>query len=203
MVVIGLTGTFKSGKSSVAKFFKEKGTIVIDADKIVHQAYRPGSVCWHKIKEHFGRKILNRDTTINRKRLADIVFLQPKELKALCKIVHPLVIKEIKNKLKAIKKKTKNATVVIEAPLLFEVGLEKMTDFTVCVWLPRRLQIKRALDKNSLTKREIELRLKHQMSAKEKKLKADFIIDNSGTFAQTRRQVINILKEVKKRSQKL
>lgn len=197
MIIIGLTGTFGCGKSTVARFFKEQGAIVIDADRIVHQKYRRGTNCWRKIKGYFGQEILNKDRTINRKRLAEVVFAQKKHLKALCEIVHPPVIKEVKSQLKAIEKRRRKALVVIDAPLLFEVGLEKITDFTICVCAPRRIQIKRILTKKVLTKEQMEARLRSQMSAKEKKLKADFIIDNSGSFAGTRRQAEKVLKKIK------
>ena len=196
MVVIGLTGTFGCGKSTVAKFFKEEGAIIIDADKIVHQKYKPGTKCWQKIKAYFGQEILNKNQTINRKCLAEIVFTQEKHLLALCKIIHPPVIKEIKNQIKAIKKRKKKTLVIIDAPLLFEVGLEKIVDFTICVCSASHIQIKRILTKRTLDKKQIEARLKRQMPAKAKKLKANFIIDNSGSFAGTRRQVKTILKKI-------
>lgn len=197
MIIIGLTGTFGCGKSTVAKFFKEKGAIIIDADKIVHQKYKPGTKCWCGIKACFGQEILNKNQTINRKRLARIVFTQKKYLLALCKIIHPPVIKEIKNQIKAVEKREKKPLVIIDAPLLFEVGMEKTVDFTICVYSTSHIQIKRVLAKMDLDKKQIEARLKSQMSAKSKKLKADFIINNSGSFTATRRQVTDILKRIK------
>ncbi len=196
MVVIGLTGTFGCGKSTVAKFFKEKGAIIIDADKIVHQKYKPGTKCWRRIKAYFGQEILNKNQTINRKRLAGIVFAQKMHLLALCKIIHPPVIKEIKNQIRTIEKTKKKTLVIIDAPLLFEAGMDATVDFTICVYSTSHIQIKRILTKRALDKKQIEARLKSQMSAESKKLKANFIIDNSGSFAGTRRQVTDILKRI-------
>lgn len=198
MIVIGLTGSLGSGKTTAARFFKKKGAIILDADKIAHQKYKIGTKYWQRIKKCFGEEILNKDQTVNRKKLAQVVFGEQERIDRLCTIIHPAVIREIRTKLKAIRKKDKGAIVIIDAPLLFETGLDKIADFTVCVWLPCHLQMERIVTNGTLTKKEALCRLKNQMAAIYKKRKSDFIIDNSGSFLETEKQVDKIVEEMKK-----
>lgn len=196
MIVIGLTGSLCSGKTTAAGFFKKRGAIILDADKIAHQQYKPGTKYWQRIKKYFGEEILNKDQTVNRKKLAQVVFGKPALIDRLCSITHPAVIREIRTRLKAIKRKNKEAIVIIDAPLLFETGLDKIADFTVCVWLPCHLQMERIVAKGVLTKKEALCRLKNQMPAIDKKRKSDFIIDNSGTFLDLQKRVNSIFEKV-------
>lgn len=198
MIVIGLTGSLCSGKTTAAGFFKRKGAIVLDADAIAHEQYKPGTKCWREIKKHFEKGVLNTDGTINRKQLREIVFAEKGRPDKLCEIVHPAVIREIKIRIREIKKKNKKAVAVVNAPLLFETGLDKITDFTVCVWLPYRLLMKRILAARSLTKKQALVILKNQMPPSEKKRKSDFIINNSGSFFKTEKQVESVFEKIKK-----
>ncbi|MFH1857272.1 MAG: dephospho-CoA kinase [Candidatus Omnitrophota bacterium] len=202
MIIIGLTGSIASGKTTAAKLFKKKGAAVIDADKIVHRLYGSCTECRNKIKKTFGEGILNKDKTINRKCLGKIVFSDIEALEKLCGIVHPLVIHEIKSNLKLIKLNKKKTMVVIDAPLLFETGLDKLTDFNVCVSVPKKIMIKRLFKKGILGEKEIMSRLKNQMPVKEKKSKSDFIINNAGSFSDLYKEIENILKKIKKRMEK-
>lgn len=197
MIIIGLTGSLGAGKTTAAGFLKENGAVVIDADEIVRQNYKAGADGWRKIIKFFGPGILDRNKNINKKKLSEIVFFDPGKLKALGSIIHPRVIKEIDRQIKSVMKKDKEAVIVIDAPLLFETGLEKKVDFTICVSLPPRLQFKRLLAKKTFDKKQIRARLENQMPLKEKEAQADFIIDNSGSFLKTRRQAADILKKIK------
>lgn len=198
MIIIGLTGSMGSGKTTAAGFLKNKCAIVLDADEIARQQYKPGTKCWREIKKYFGAGVLNEDNTINRRLLTQIVFAEKERLNKLCAIVHPAVIREIKNRLKAIKRKKRQAVVVIDAPLLFETGLNKIADFTVCVWLPRRLQMERILARGDLTMKQALARLKIQMPAAQKKIKSDFAIDNSGSFSKMQKQIDSVFEKIKK-----
>ena len=122
---IGVTGSFGTGKTTIAAMFKELGAKVIDADKIVHS-------------------LVDRNM---RKKLAKVVFKRKEYINKLCKIVHPFVI----DKIRAVCKKYKNRVVVIDAPLLIETGLHKKMDFIVVVKAKKSVQIKRVMKKTKLS----------------------------------------------------
>ena len=129
--------------------------------------------------------------------MGEIVFSQPQALKALNEIIHPAVIREIKNKIKIVKEENKTAIVILDAALLFETGLDKITDFNVCVWMSSYLQTQRLLAKTALDEKQLKVRFKSQLSVGQKKLKADFVINNSGSFLQLQKQVEDIFRKIK------
>ncbi|MEM7819873.1 MAG: dephospho-CoA kinase [Candidatus Aenigmatarchaeota archaeon] len=176
--IIGITGSFGSGKTTVANIFKDLGAYVIDADKIAKQLMKNKKIK-SKIKNEFG--------TINRKNLSDVVFSDKRKLLKLNKIVHPIVIKEIKNRIK----KSKNKIIVVDVPLLFEAKMEKFFDKIIVVNCDKKMQIKRLI-KKGFEKRDILKRIKSQLPI-EKKLKfADYVIDNNMDIISTKKQVKKI-----------
>jgi dephospho-CoA kinase len=200
MLIVGLTGGFCTGKSTVAEMFKNLGARIIDLDDLSHKAIRPKSSSYRKILRHFGRAILHPDGKIDRKKLAGIAFEDTDRLRLLCEIVHPEVIKGMKRQIRFFKKKEKGhlACVVVEAPLLFEAGLDKMMNKTVVVKIPRAVQFKRARASRGLKTREISKRIKAQMPLRTKIRLADFVIDNSGSTTHTEEQVKKIWREILK-----
>ncbi|MCK9594458.1 MAG: dephospho-CoA kinase [Candidatus Omnitrophica bacterium] len=185
-IVLGLTGGFGTGKSTVAGILAGYGAGVIDADKINHSLIAPGTLVYKKILKAFGRDILkNNNGAIDRGKLGGIVFSDPKALKRLCGITHPAVIREVKRRVKS----AKNDVVVVDAPLLIEAGLDKLVDKIIVVALSRGRQLKRLAQKTSLSRPEILKRIGAQLSLKSKVRLADFVIDNSGTIEKTRKQV--------------
>lgn len=183
-IILGLTGTFGSGKTTVAGILRSCGAEILDADKIAHHCIRPASSAYRRIVDIFGQDIVGKDKKINRKKLAAIVFADKKLLAKLNKIIHPQVIAAIKEGIRRSKKKV----MVIDAPLLIEAGLDKIVDKLIVVKIKRRQQLKRIQKKMSLTKNEILKRIKAQIPLQCKVRLADFIIDNSGRRKQTRRQ---------------
>lgn len=181
--ILGLTGSFGSGKSTVARMLKGRGVEIIDADKLAHACLRPQSPYFKKIKNAFG-------TTV-RSRLAAAVFNDKKLLKKLNSIIHPQVIRQIKERVD----KTKARIIIIDAPLLIEAGLNKMADKIVVVTITGKEQVKR-LKKAGFKKSEISKRLKSQFPLSVKLRMADFIIDNSGTLKETRKQVSEIAQQM-------
>ncbi len=170
-MIIGLTGSFSTGKTSVAGMFRKLGAKIIDADKIVH-------------------KFIDART---RRKLAKIVFKRKVYLELLCKIIHPLVIKEIKRDLRKIKSKK---IVVVDAPLLIETGLHRIVDKLIVVKVNQHIQIQRAIRHTGLKKNDILRRIGFQMPLRKKIKLADWVVDNNGTISQTREQVIRIWKEI-------
>ncbi len=187
-LVLGLTGTIGSGKSTVAGMFKTKDSLLIDADKLAHDSFRIGSPVYRKVVAYFGEGILKSDKRINRAKLAAIAFVNKEALIKLNKIVHKSVIAEIKRLVKDSDKKL----VILDAALLIEAGLRKMVDKLVVVKAGRQQQILRSQRRLGLSKDEVSQRMKYQISQSAKLRLADFIIDNSGLISKTRKQVSEI-----------
>lgn len=187
-IVIGLTGGFGCGKTTVAGIFRSCGAKIVDADKIAHEVIRPASAIYTKIIRAFGTGILKKNKAIDRERLAGDVFGHKDALKKLNNIVHPEVIRIIKKEIKASAAKL----VVLDAPLLIEAGLLGLTDKLVVVSLSRRKQTERIINRTSLARADISKRIKAQIPLAYKIRMADFIIDNNGTIGQTRKQVAKI-----------
>ncbi len=189
MVVIGITGGFATGKTTVANFFSRLGARVIDADRIAHDIIRRNSPAFKEIILAFGRDILSRNKSIVRKRLAAKVFGNKKALRKLCRITHPLIIDIIKKKLRAIEKTNPQSIVVIDAPLLVETGLNKIVNWLLVVDTTPARTIQRCMAKRGFSECEIKRRNKAQLSIESKKKIADCLIDNNGTPFKTKKLV--------------
>lgn len=185
-MIIGVTGSLASGKSTVTRMLVRPGAKIIDADQIAHAVISPKSPVYKKIIKAFGRDILEGDKrNINRRKLADLVFSDKRLLLKLNCLVHPEIIRVIKREIKDSKAKT----LILDAPLLIEAGLHKIVDKLVVVKIDRKKQLARARNKSALTNAQILRRIKSQMPLRDKVRLADFVIDNSGTIEKTREQV--------------
>ncbi|RUM59969.1 MAG: dephospho-CoA kinase, partial [Persephonella sp.] len=120
MLKVGLTGSIGTGKSTVLKLFNQLGAYTVDVDKIVHQLYKRKDI-QEKVKKEFG-DVFNEDGSLNRKKVAKIIFNNPEKKKVLENIIHPEVRKEVKRFIQNIEKKNKKAIVIVEVPLLIETG---------------------------------------------------------------------------------
>ncbi|OGW71441.1 MAG: dephospho-CoA kinase [Omnitrophica bacterium GWA2_41_15] len=190
MMIIGITGSFGSGKTTVAKMFAKLGAYAIDADKVYHSLIRPEKNCYKKIVKYFGKDILAKSGQIDRKKLGNIVFKDKSKLKILNSITHDEVIKGIKRIVK-----TKKGKVIIEAPLLIESGFYKEVDKVILVANKEEEQVKRIKEARGLSSKKILKRIRMQMPFKKKLALADFIIDNSGSKRDTLIQVKEIWKQ--------
>ncbi len=186
--MIGVTGSFGSGKSTVARMFRRRGATIIDADKIGHSVLTPGKEAYRNIIRVFGKGILNNDKRIDKRRLADIVFNDAGALKELNRITHPVIIKIIKDRIR----KSAGRTFILDAPLLIEAGLGSMVDVIVVVKASRANQVRRVRRRDALSDREINQRIKRQIPLARKIRLADFVIDNNGTMRETAEQVEQI-----------
>ena len=189
MFIIGLTGGIASGKSVVAKMLKEKGAHLIDADKLAREVVEPGQPAWQSIVDWLGNSVLTSDRTIDRAKLAGLVFNDRRKLEKLNSIVHPRVGSRFVAIAEEINKSEPGAVLVYDVPLLIEAGLQEMVDHVLLVYVPREVQIERLRERDGLGRAEAELRLEAQMPLEEKRKYADTIIDNSGSLAETARQV--------------
>ncbi|MGR3207778.1 dephospho-CoA kinase [Bacillus glycinifermentans] len=191
-LVIGLTGGIASGKSTVAHMFQKRGITVVDADVIAKEAVEKGMPAYRKIAETFGAGVLLDNGGIDRKKLGELVFQNEDKRMQLNAIVHPEVRKTmIKERDKAIQ--AKERFVVLDIPLLYESGLEHLTDKVLVVWVPKELQLERLMERNSLSEKEALNRIHAQLSLDEKKKKADAVIDNSGSLKDTETQLHQLL----------
>ncbi len=170
-LIIGVTGSLSTGKTTVSRMLKELGAYVINADKIVHGL--------------IGRKA--------RAKIGGFVFDDKKSLDKLCGLIHPIVKKEILRKIK--ENKTKRL-IVVDAPLLIESGFHKKCDYLIVVKSGLKKQLKRSENGLGLSRAESLKRIKLQMPLKEKTRLADFIIDNNGSLQQTRKQVEEVFKDI-------
>lgn len=196
ILILGITGSLASGKTAVAGMFARLGAKVIDADKIYHRLIKPASPLYKKIVSVFGEDILRKNKSIDRKKLAGIVFADKEALRKLSQVTHPLIIREIKRRLAQLKKVKGLKAVIIDAPLLIEAGLTGMTDKLIAVKINRKNQIARCKKQRGICTDEVARRSKHQLPLTKKIKLADYVIDNNGTLSQTREQVDEIWKKI-------
>jgi len=198
MIIIGLTGGIGSGKSSVAAMFKDEGAYVIDFDYLARVVVEPDTPAWRDIVDYFGQEILFPDRTLNRSKLAEIVFSDALSRKALEGFTHPRIFEKRDILLKDIKAKDSQAIVIVDVPLLFELSLNKNFDTIILVYVSRDIQIERTIKRDDILKEEVEKRLKAQINIEKKKLLSDYIINNEGSMNNTRDQVRKVIYELKK-----
>lgn len=191
MVVIGLTGGFGTGKSTVAAMFEQLGAAVLDADRITHELMEPKKMVWRRIVDTFGVAILNEDNSINRRRLAEIVFKDVDKRKQLESFVHPEVVNHINREVQLIEKEHKVKAVVLDVPLLIEAGAKNLAGVIVVVTASPEIQQERLLKKYGSQER-IAGRIQAQMDISAKVALADYVIDNSDDVDNTRTQVRDI-----------
>ncbi len=189
MVVIGVTGSVGTGKSTVAKLFKRLGAAVIDTDHLARAVVEPGTPGWREIKRAFGKGVLRKDGAIDRSALAQRVFSDEAARKRLERIIHPRVIREVKKELRRLRKHGKTQAAVVEVPLLFESGMDQLMDSVVVVRARRSVQLDRLRRKHGWSKKEVDARIKAQWDLSAKVALADQVIDNDGSVAVTRKQV--------------
>ena len=191
-IVIGVTGIIGSGKSTIARMLKQKGAALLDADKLAHECLLKGTPTYKKIIKEFGSDILARNKSIDKKKVAEIVFDDKRALGKLCKIIHPDVISSIK---KAVKK-LNNKVIVIDAPLLIEAGLDKQVDKIIVVKAKIENCVKRAVKEHRITEKEVRKRLYSQMPLEEKTKYADYVVNNDGDLNITKTKLEKVWKEL-------
>jgi len=195
MRLIGLTGSIASGKSTVTRALRELGVPVIDADAIVREVQEPGTPVLAAIAQEFGPGVIRPDGSLDRKALGAIVFRDPARRRALEAIVHPEVRRRMLAEVERYRAEGRPA-VVLDLPILFETGWEDLVDEVWVVYVDRETQKTRLMARDGLSAEEAELRIAAQMDLEEKVARADRVIDNRGTEAETRAQVAELVKEL-------
>lgn len=188
MIIIGLTGSVGTGKSTVADFFRELGAYVIDWDELAREVVHPHSKAWKGIVEYFGKDFLNEDQTINREKLAETVFSDQGKVAKLNEIVHPAVFKEDERITNEIESVDPEALIVKDIPLLFEITRPIRADKTVVVATSEQTQLRR-LEEKGMSRKDARNRIKSQLPLEVKTRSADFVVNNDGPLEDTKRQV--------------
>lgn len=187
-LLVGLTGGIASGKTTASHILRQMRVAVICADALAHTLVKPGQSAYTNIVRIFGKTILTRKKTIDRVRLGDIVFADPKKRKLLEEIVHPRVQTAMLQQIKALHKKGRR-WIVLDIPLLFETGFDELCDVVWCVYATQTQQIQRMVKRNSISVKQAKQRLKAQMPLKEKCQRADCVLQNTKSLKSLRQQI--------------
>lgn len=187
-IVIGLTGSIASGKSTISAMFEDYAIPVIDADKLAREVVEPGEKALEKIVEAFGEEILAENGTLNRKKLGSIIFANEEKREQLNYIVHPAVRKRMTSKRDRLISDGERA-VVLDIPLLFESELTHYVDKTMVVYVTEKTQLKRLRDRDHITEKEAMQRINAQISVEKKASMADAVINNNGSVDNSRREL--------------
>lgn len=193
-LVIGLTGSIATGKSTVSLMFDDFNIPVIDADKLSREVVKPGEKAYKEIIDAFGEEILREDKTLDRETLGQIVFADESKRNILNQIVHPAVRERMLEK-RDDYIKNEEKCIVLDIPLLFESKLTHFVDKTLVVYADESVQLQRLMERNGYSEDEAMQRIKTQIPAKEKAELADKVINNNGSKFDSFRQLESILKD--------
>jgi dephospho-CoA kinase len=197
MLKIAITGGAGSGKSTVARMFKELGAEVLDADAAARNAVAVGAPAWQELRRLYGQEYFNSDGTLNRSKLAQRIFADPEARRRLDALIHPLVAQELQAKMADLERRGVDL-VLVEVPLLFETGREQSYDRIIVVAVPQAHQIRRLQSRDHRGAEEIRGILQAQWPLADKAARADFVVDNSGDPNATLKQVKKIWEKLQK-----
>jgi dephospho-CoA kinase len=202
MLRVGLTGGIACGKTTVARMFERRGARIAFADEIAKQMLRPGNAAYDEVVRVFGRDILQPDGEIDRAALAAKAFATPPRIEELNRILHPTVVAAQNEWMAEVGRSDPHAVAMVEAALIFEAGVAPHFDKIVVVTCrpeqkPERFAARHAMPLAD-ARNEVERRSRTQIPDEEKSARADFVIDNSGSSAQTEQQVEQVWQELKK-----
>jgi dephospho-CoA kinase len=200
MIIVGLTGSVGTGKSTVTNFFRELGAYIIDWDELAREVTRPHLRAWKEVVKYFGKDFLNEDLTINRQKLAEKVFSDKEKVAKLNQIVHPEVFKEDERITNEIKSLDPGALIIKDIPLLFELTRPVFVDKVVVVSASEQTQLRR-LEEKGMGREDAQSRIKSQLPLEEKIKSADFVINNDGPLEETKKQVEEIYSLLRKGEQ--
>ncbi|RTR31359.1 dephospho-CoA kinase [Shewanella atlantica] len=186
--IVGLTGGIGSGKTTVANMFAELGIELVDADIIAREVVEVGSKGLYEISAHFGDTILNKDKSLNRAKLRELIFSQPDERQWLNDLMHPMIRNKI---LKHLESATSPYAILV-APLLFENGLDRLVNLSLLVDISPEQQLNRAIDRDSVSSEQIKNIIDSQAPRAERLSKADDVIDNHGKISALKGKVITL-----------
>ncbi len=198
MKVIGLTGSIGSGKSTVSKFLTHLGAVVIDADKVGHEVFKPGTKAWQEVVDAFGQGIISADGTIDRRKLGEIVFSNPGARAKLNQVMHPLIYKQVKSQMEEYGRKGA-AIIIVEAPLLLEVGWKSLVDEVWVTSASEATVIKRLKEQKGLSEAQSLARIRAQLTDEERIRQADVVIDTDCALDELKEKVEALWRKLRSR----
>lgn len=191
-MIIGLTGSIASGKSTVSNMLKEMGYPIIDADIVARIVVEKGTNTLEVIKETFGSEVIHDDGSLNREELGKIIFSNPSKRKLLNDIIHPAIRAEMLAQKERLMQQN-HPVIIMDIPLLFESRLQSFVDKILVVTVTEQKQLERLMVRNNFTQEEAKLRIQSQLPLSVKEEGADAVIYNNGTIEETKHQLIKIL----------
>lgn len=198
MKIIGLTGGIGSGKSTVSKFLAHLGAVVIDADKVGHEVFKPGTKAWQEVVDAFGQGIISADGTIDRRKLGEIVFSNPDARAKLNQVMHPLIYEQVKFRIEEYGKKGV-AIIIVEAPLLLEVGWKSLVDEVWVTSASEATVIKRLKEQKGLPEAQSLARVRAQLTDEERIRQADVVIDTDCALDELKERVEALWRKLRSR----
>jgi dephospho-CoA kinase len=196
MLIVALTGGIATGKSVVADVLKDLGCYIHHTDRIAHELMEPGKPAWKKIVNHFGKKTLKENNTIDRAELGKIVFSDTNERKFLNELIHPLVFKKKEEIIKELRKERLYKIFISEAALTIEAGFADFFDKLITVHCHIDIQIKRLIERDRISRKEALQKIQSQMQSEEKLKYADYIIETSGSINDTVEQTERVYRSL-------
>ncbi|MCJ7644302.1 MAG: dephospho-CoA kinase [Candidatus Aminicenantes bacterium] len=185
MLLVALTGGIVCGKSVIGRLWLEKGCFVHSADTAARELMSPGTDVWRVVADHFGPGVLSEDGTIDRAHLGAIIFSDDKERAFLNGLVHPLVLERIKEMVARLEKEGRHTIFVSEAALVVEAGFARFYDKIVVAHCGRDIQVRRLMERDGIDRGKALKKIRSQLGQEEKLKHADYVIDTSGTLAET------------------
>jgi len=196
VILVGLTGSIATGKSTVARMLKRLGAILIDGDELARRAVAPGSDGLKRVVERFGAGVLTAAGELDRAAMRRIIFADPGARAELEAIIHPLVLAEEERLIQAAGRADPRAVVVVDLPLLYEIKAEGRYDKVIVVYVDRRTQLDRVMARDGGDRAAAEQALAAQMDIETKRARADFVVDNRGGLAETEAQVARLYRRL-------
>ena len=193
-MIIGLTGSIASGKSTVSAMLRRKGFPIVDADEIARLVVEPGSPVLLEISRQFGADMMNEDGSLNREKLGKRIFGNDKERQKLNGIIHPAIRQEMLRQKDEWLSRGAD-TVIMDIPLLFESKLQSFVDKIIVVSVTPKVQKERLIARNVLSQEEADARISSQLPMEIKEQGADAVLSNNGTEDQTEKQLEEVLVE--------
>lgn len=196
MILVGLTGGFASGTTTVAGLFQAYGAFIIHADQLARTVAAPGKTAWKEIVNTFGTRVLHADRTLDRARLASLVFHHPQNLSRLNRIMHARIAREQVRQTNAIARRHANAVIIYDAALLIEARAHERMDRIIVVTANQTTQLQRARQRDGLTRKEALGRIHGQLPLRAKRRFADYVLNGMLPVSQLRPQVRQLYQEL-------
>ncbi|OGP49094.1 MAG: dephospho-CoA kinase [Deltaproteobacteria bacterium RBG_13_43_22] len=195
-LLLGVTGSIATGKSTVAKMLEELGALMIDSDVLSREVVLPGKPAYRDIVSFFGEQVLSEDKTLDREKLKDIVFRDIEKRKKLESFTHPRILEAYFEQVERLSQRKEPLIIQFVVPLLIEVHWQSLFDHLLMVYAPEEVQLKRLMARDGISEELAMKIIRSQMPVEEKKGYCDLVVDNSGSLEGTRKQVKEVWKKL-------